>query len=619
MKKNCTLPLCLLCALIALTICWPAAALRAADPPSFAPTVNYVVGGTPRSITTGDFNKDGYADLATTIHHSQVDNGLEILLNNGNGTFAMPVRHLVGMMPYFVTTGDFNKDGYTDLVTLNYSLVNNDLSVLLNNNGDGTFVVVHYDLPNISPFIAFSKSVISGDFNNDGYPDLATANDAQHVADGAPFNFSILLNNGNGTFAAGVVYDDLLLGNPISITTGDFNKDGNPDLAMANFTGCDVSILQGNGDGTFAAAVNYDVECYPISIAMGDFNNDGNPDLATGDLNFAKVSVLLGKEPAGTFMAAVDYPVGADNPKSVTTGDFNADGKIDLATANEESSLVSILLGKEPAGTFMAAVDYLVGVMPVSITSGDFNADGKTDLATANSGSNFISVLLAFVLTANAGPDLMADEGSLVTLDGSASTCQPGESLMYEWSQVGGTPVVLLNPASPTPSFIAPQVGQYGEDLVFRLRVKDSMYESVYDMVTITVLDTNRPPVCALAAPTMGLLWPPAHKMIEVGIGGVSDLENAQVLITVNSVTQDEPVNGLGNENTSPDAVLLGGKVLLRQERSGRGNGRVYRIFFTAADGQGGSCDGNVTVCVPKDAKAKTCVDDGISFDSTIP
>ena len=129
------------------------------------------------------------------------------------------------------------------------------------------------------------------------------------------------------------------------------------------------------------------------------------------------------------------------------------------------------------------------------------------------------------------------------------------------------------------------------------------------------------PPQCELPRASVPLLWPPDHKLIPVGIVGVTDPNNDAVTLTVTGVTQDEPLNGLGDGDTSPDAVLHGTEVLLRAERAGAGNGRVYRLSFTADDGLiiGGQCTGSVIVCVPHDRKTSTCVHDGLLFDSLTP
>lgn len=157
--------------------------------------------------------------------------------------------------------------------------------------------------------------------------------------------------------------------------------------------------------------------------------------------------------------------------------------------------------------------------------------------------------------------------------------------------------------------------------LVFRLVVDDGLGGiSDPDEVNITVQNINDPPACGLAQPSLATLWPPNHKLVSVGINNVSDPNNDQVAITITGATQDEPVNGLGDGDTSPDAVLQGDKVLLRVERAGNGNGRVYRVSFSANDGQGGVCTGAVNVSVPKSMQpGNNAVDDGQLYNSTQP
>lgn len=219
---------------------------------------------------------------------------------------------------------------------------------------------------------------------------------------------------------------------------------------------------------------------------------------------------------------------------------------------------------------------------------------------------------------AKAGSDLTADEGTQVTLQGTASTDPDGDPLTYSWTQAGGTAVTLSDPSAATPSFIAPAVGPDGETLVFQLVVGDGEASSA-DTVTVTVRNLNQPPSCGLARASATLLWPPSHRLISVGIAGVADTEDPDVTIAVTAVTQDEPVNGLGDGDTSPDAVLQGPSALVRAERSGLGTGRVYTLTFTASDSNGAACTGSVTVCVPHDRRADACTDEGQAYDSRLP
>jgi hypothetical protein len=137
---------------------------------------------------------------------------------------------------------------------------------------------------------------------------------------------------------------------------------------------------------------------------------------------------------------------------------------------------------------------------------------------------------------------------------------------------------------------------------------------------TAELYNADTPPTCELATANPSSHWPPNLQFISVSIAGVTDPDNDPVILTVTGVTQDEPVNGLGGGDTSPDAVIQPqGTVLLRAERSGQGNGRVYEVHFMAVDGVGGHCDGKVKVCVPHEQQPATCVDDGQRFDSTKP
>ncbi|MBX9258962.1 DUF4347 domain-containing protein [Desmonostoc muscorum CCALA 125] len=227
-----------------------------------------------------------------------------------------------------------------------------------------------------------ARSVTVGDFNNDGNSDLAVANyDSDKV--------SVLLGDGNGGFGSATSFS--VGSSPASVTVGDFNNDGNSDLAVVNYGSDAVSVLLGDGNGGFGAAKNFNLGKNPYSVTVGDFNKDHNHDLAVANSGSDRVSVLLGNG-SGGFTVSASFIVG-NNPYSVTVGDFNKDGNSDLAVANYGSDTVSVLLGNG-AGSFAAASNFDVGNNPYSITVGDFNKDGNSDLAVANYGSDTVSVLL---------------------------------------------------------------------------------------------------------------------------------------------------------------------------------------------------------------------------------
>jgi hypothetical protein len=205
---------------------------------------------------------------------------------------------------------------------------------------------------------------------------------------------SVLWGIGNGAFNLPVRY--FPVSNPAldlvaSVAVGDFNGDGKLDLVTANSLDYTVSVLLGNGGGTFGSSVSYPVGIEPQSVAIGDFNGDGKPDIVAANIGSNTVSVLLGNGD-GTFGPKTDYPVGMELA-SVAVGDFTGDGKVDLVTANATDNTVSVLPGNGD-GTFAPKVDFPVGIEPVSVVVGDFNGDGKVDLAVANSYIETVSVLL---------------------------------------------------------------------------------------------------------------------------------------------------------------------------------------------------------------------------------
>jgi hypothetical protein len=186
-------------------------------------------------------------------------------------------------------------------------------------------------------------------------------------------------------------------------------------------SGGSVSILLGNGDGTFQTALNYPAGTVCFSVAVGDFNGDGKPDLAVAN---SSVSVLLGNGD-GTFQAAVNYLAGPYST-SVAVGDFNGDGKLDLALTDESGSSASVLVGNGD-GTFQPAVSFGTGAEPVSIAVGDFNGDGKADLAIANEASNNVSILLNTIIYT----------GAIITSPVPNSNLT-GNSITFQWSKGTG-------------------------------------------------------------------------------------------------------------------------------------------------------------------------------------
>jgi hypothetical protein len=210
---------------------------------------------------------------------------------------------------------------------------------------------------------------------------------------------------------------------------------------------------------------------------------------------------------------------------------------------------------------------------------------------------------------ASAGGSQSRCEGDFVTLNGVGSSDPDGDSLTYSWTQIAGPAVTLSDATTAAPTFRAPHTGAGGDTLVFGLTVSDGFGGSSTDTATIALLNCNTPPNISNARASETILWPPNHSLQPITILGVQDPEN-NATITITSVTQDEPINGTGDGDTGPDAVLRGSSVLLRAERNGNGTGRVYHIHFTASDPEG-SASGIVTVRVPRNKKTEAVTDEG--------
>jgi Ca2+-binding RTX toxin-like protein len=228
------------------------------------------------------------------------------------------------------------------------------------------------------------------DFNDDGNPDLVfTLTDAT-LSD----NVIVRLGNGKGSF--GTAKSAAAGASPIAIVTGDFNGDGKLDLATASLSANTVSLLLGNGDGTVGAASTLKVGSKPNSLITADFNGDGKLDLATANADFGagNLSILLGKGD-GTFSSrTISDRAQGKEPFAVATGDFDGDGKLDLATVEGRSSTLMLLFG-DGTGSFGETKTFdLSGIQPVALTTGDFDGDGKLDIATVNQVNSINNVLV---------------------------------------------------------------------------------------------------------------------------------------------------------------------------------------------------------------------------------
>ncbi len=344
----------------------------------------------PFGIAAADFNEDGKPDLAISA-------GTEVyvLLGNGDGTFAPAASSpmAVPVAPYDsattpftgpVATGDFNHSGHLALAVGEFQ---SQAAVILLGNGDGSFVPSSAAFANA--FGAPISAVEAADFNADGNLDLAITNE---FTGSSPVD----LGYGDGAFTAvSALYTGIF---PVGVAVGDFNADGKLDAIVASggttkYPGSGVDVSLGNGDGTFTLASGSPISLGKnlTAIATGDFNGDGKLDIAVTDGGSNTVMILLGNGD-GTFGVPTTIPVG-NQPDAIVVGDLNNDGKLDLAVANYADGTITLLLGNGD-GTFTPASGspYAVGQGPFALAAADFNGDGKLDLAVATAAG--ISILL---------------------------------------------------------------------------------------------------------------------------------------------------------------------------------------------------------------------------------
>ena len=333
-------------------------------------------GPLPYSVAVGDFNHDGIPDLAVAAGCCP-NGGVSILLGNGDGTFKSAVNYAAGTGPTSLVATDFNHDGNLDLAVA--SSLSDYVSILIG-NGDGTF----RPGPQSPVLIHPATHIASGDFNGDGKPDLVTI--GTNI-------ISVMLGNGDGTFQDAVLTEPNFYVESFGI--GDFNRDGKLDVVTAgNFT---VNVFLGNDDGTFEYGASYPSAESPESIAVADFNGDHKLDLAIAPSEGGCFSVLLGNGD-GTFEEPVNYPIAFGD--WIAAADFSGDGKLDLVDVNDinvgrkAAGGATVFLGNGD-GTFQEPGTFYEAVSATSyVTTGDFNGDGKPDIAMTDFGYNDVVVLL---------------------------------------------------------------------------------------------------------------------------------------------------------------------------------------------------------------------------------
>ncbi len=411
-----------------------------AKPGNFGTVNSFAAGHNPQALALADFNGDGNLDLAVV---NQNDNTVSVFQGDGKGNFtpfATPTV-TVGTAPFAIIAADFSNHGNVDLAVLNQlddtcPVVNNvrqpSISFLVG-NGKGAFSAT---TPTCLPFTPVAMA--TGDFDEDGFLDLAITNGADPSNNCAPGSGTVelYLSGGFGVplFVPPPIFSPFFCAgqSPRGIVVEDFNGDGHLDVAVANAQGGGgVTPLFGDGTGNFKQA---------------------------------------------TPPAPVTYPANTPIPGPIIAGDFNSDGRLDLAVADQGSSVVSILL-QQSDGTFASGTTFstqatdptnsnlTVGHGPVALVAADFNKDGKLDIATANFTDNDVTVMLqgpaAFTLTCDAsdlaptstiagcsGPTPPATSPPPLLAFGDQGLATTSNALLVDVNNIGSAALTLVNTAS---------------------------------------------------------------------------------------------------------------------------------------------------------------------------
>ena len=432
---------------------------------TFAEGVNYATGDRPRSVAVADVNGDGIADLIVSDSSlvssgsSFINRSVSVLLGNQDGTFQAAQSY--GNYNYdhpAIAVGDLNGDGHPDLVQTANSGVGLVYVMLGSSNGNGTFNSVS------SYFVGSGAySVAIADLNGDGAPDIVTTGYSSNLV-------SVLIGQGNGSFNSSTLYGTGA--NPVSVAVGDVNGDGRLDIVTANYGNNTVSVLLNNGEGGFAPQTSYLAGVSsPGAVALTDIDGDGKldivvpsyqseggsesgpPSVVAAIIEGYPVSVLLGNGEGG-FSDPQVFNDGISHAVSVAIGDFNGDGKPDVAIPDFNANLVNVLLNNG-YHEFTGDVFTLEVVSPdltISLSDGKASVTpGETLTYTINYSNSTGTGATGVVIKVPIAPNLEfnQNENPGWTSDGSTLTKTVG-AVAGEGS---GSTTLILHVASVIPKF----------------------------------------------------------------------------------------------------------------------------------------------------------------------
>lgn len=379
--------------------------------------------------------------------------------------------HSVPALAGSVAVGDLKNDGLQDLVAVDAS---GKVNVIFA-HADGSFDLAVY----IPGDIGTPTSVVVADVNGDGWPDVIITD-----SDDAGTGVHVLLNNGDGTLGPEKVYASGLAGTPgpQAVVAANLNGDGKYDLITANGTQDSISVLLNAGDGTFAAPVSYGTGADPVSLAVADVNADGWLDVVTSDSGDDTVSLLLNNGD-GTFAPAITLGVGA-SPVSVTLADVNGTGHSDILVADRDDNTAAVLLGNGD-GTFAKPKFYATGLHPGWIAASDLAGDGNLDLVTDNYDDGSVSTLAnngdgTFQSQQLIYPNYGSDDTVVMSVPGSTTPALVSVDLQV-------SSVVVSHPATRSKSGTTP-VSQHVYSVQGGQITGDSGKTGAFDLLSLLLL-----------------------------------------------------------------------------------------------------------------------------------
>ncbi len=343
-------------------------------------------GGTPNISFTPNYQFKKGETITVSFTTALVGTGGEVFAttqqyqftaraNVAGAAFASVVSYGTQNSPNSLCVADFDKDGDVDIV------VNNAVSQSISffrNSGSGVFTRTNITTSVTTTYI---RAV---DIDKDGDMDLVLANDATGAN-----AIAVIKNNGDGTFAA---LNNFNAGSrPFGVVVGDWEGDGDFDVAMANWTGHNASVLTNNGTGTLGSHTTYTTNTGANGLAVGDVDSDGDLDLAVANYTASNISVMLNSG-TGNFATKTDYPSGA-NPYSATLADIDGDSDLDILTPNFNANTISVFKNNGN-GNFAEKADHTTGLTAAEVIPFDVDGDGDLDLATGSNGTNSFGLFL---------------------------------------------------------------------------------------------------------------------------------------------------------------------------------------------------------------------------------